>query len=77
MSESRTSAGAVLERAAVMTHVAVRTTRIDDSIRFYQRYAGLHVVHERTDEGIRVAWLSHRQTDPVDGTDACGFGCAG
>ncbi len=53
-----------LSRPAVMTHVAVRTTCIEESIAFYQRYTGQHVVHDRTDAGIRVVWLSHRKKDP-------------
>ena len=47
-----------------MTHVAIRTSHFDESIDFYRRYAGLHVVHERTDGSTRVAWLSHRREDP-------------
>ena len=62
MSDART--GSVVDRAAIMTHVAVRTTRMEESISFYQRYAGLHLVHDRTDDGIRVVWLSHREVDP-------------
>ena len=53
-----------LTRPARMTHVAVRAADIDQSVAFYERYAGLHTVHEREDEGIRVAWLSHRSEDP-------------
>ena len=49
---------------AVMTHVAVRARDLDAAVDFYQRYARLHVVHEREDGGVRVAWLSHRETDP-------------
>ena len=57
--------GAVeLDAPARMTHVAVRAHDIDASIRFYERYAGLHIVHEREDEGIRVTWLSHRSEHP-------------
>ena len=37
---------------------------MDASIEFYKRYAELHLVHERIDEGIRVAWLSHRREEP-------------
>jgi catechol 2,3-dioxygenase-like lactoylglutathione lyase family enzyme len=44
--------------------VALRTARMDESIAFYRRYAGLHLVHERVDAGVRVVWLSHRATDP-------------
>ena len=47
-----------------MTHVAVRTHDIDASIDFYERYAGLHLVHAREDVGIRVAWLSHEPQRP-------------
>ena len=53
-----------LARPARMTHVAVRTRDIDASVAFYERYAGLHLVHEREDDGIRVRWLSHTQSDP-------------
>jgi catechol 2,3-dioxygenase-like lactoylglutathione lyase family enzyme len=49
---------------AVMTHVAVRARDLDASVDFYRRYARLHVVHEREDGGIRVAWLSHTPDDP-------------
>ena len=53
-----------LSRAARLTHVAIRAPDLDTSLDFYRRYAGLHVVHEREDEGIRVAWLSDRREDP-------------
>jgi catechol 2,3-dioxygenase-like lactoylglutathione lyase family enzyme len=49
---------------AQLTHVAVRTHDIDASVSFYQRYAGLRLVHEREDNGIRVVWLSHREDKP-------------
>ena len=55
---------AALERPARMTHVAVRARDIDASIDFYRRYAGLGLVHEREDDGIRVVWLSDRIADP-------------
>ncbi len=55
---------AALSRPARMTHVAVRTTRMDESLEFYRRYAAQRVVHEREDDGIRVVWLSHRTDDP-------------
>lgn len=56
--------GAVLARPARMTHVAVRARDLDASVDFYRRYAGLHPVHRREDDGIRVVWLSHRREDP-------------
>jgi len=57
-------ASAKLTRPARMTHVAVRATDLDSSVSFYERYAGLHIVHAREDDGIRVTWLSHHKTDP-------------
>jgi len=51
-------------RPAIMTHVAIRTSSLEASVAFYRRYAGLHVVHEREDQGIRVVWLSHTPVDP-------------
>ena len=51
-------------RPAVMTHVAIRTKEFDETLAFYRRYAQLHIVHERNDDGIRVAWLSHMAEDP-------------
>lgn len=53
-----------LARPAIMTHVAIRTANLEASIAFYQRYAGLHIVHQREDQGIRVVWLSHAAVDP-------------
>ncbi len=55
---------AALTRPALMTHVAVRTTRIKESIEFYRRYAALRIVHERRDGETHVAWLSHKSDDP-------------
>jgi catechol 2,3-dioxygenase-like lactoylglutathione lyase family enzyme len=57
MSDART-------RPAIMTHVAIRTSNLEDTVAFYRRFAGLEVVHEREDQGIRVAWLSHTREDP-------------
>ncbi len=64
MSGGENGGAVALDAPARMTHVAVRAHDIDASIRFYERYAGLHVVHEREDEGIRVTWLSHRSEHP-------------
>lgn len=42
-----------------LTHVALPARDIDASVRFYERYAHLGVVHRRTDEpGHTVVWLS-------------------
>jgi catechol 2,3-dioxygenase-like lactoylglutathione lyase family enzyme len=51
-------------RPVPITHIALRARDLDASVAFYQRYAGLHLVHERADDGIRVAWLAWRERDP-------------
>lgn len=49
---------------AALTHVAVRTTDVDEAIEFYRRYARLVPVHDRVDEGIRVVWVGPDPDDP-------------
>ncbi len=49
------------DTAIPITHVALRTSDIEASIAFYQRYAKLHLVHDRTDDGVRVVWLCHHR----------------
>lgn len=43
-----------------LTHVALPVTNVDRSIAFYAKYAGMKVVHRRTDPsaGNTVVWLS-------------------
>ena len=43
-----------------LTHVALPVTDIERSIAFYAKYAGMQVVHRRTDAtvGVSVVWLS-------------------
>lgn len=40
------------------THVALTVTDLDASVAFYARYTGMRVVHERDEQGSRVAWIS-------------------
>lgn len=42
-----------------LTHVALQVRDLGRSLAFYERYARMRVVHERTDPatGLRVAWL--------------------
>ena len=47
-----------------LTHVALFVSDPGRTVDFYQRFVGLHVVHDRTDEGTRVVWLSERERDP-------------
>ena len=49
---------------AHLTHVALFVRDTQRTVEFYQRFAGLHVVHDRCDDGVRVVWLSERETDP-------------
>ncbi len=45
-----------------LTHVALPVTRLAASLAFYEKYAGLLVVHRRPSEvgGGEVAWISDR-----------------
>jgi len=47
-----------------LTHVALFVKDPARTIDFYQRFAGLYLVHDRTDDGTRVVWLSERREDP-------------
>ena len=47
-----------------LTHVATRSRDVARSVEFYQRYVGLHVVHDRLDGPVRVVWLSEDAEDP-------------
>lgn len=47
-----------------LTHLALRVRNIGAAVDFYRRYGGLHVVHEREDDGARVVWLSEQAEDP-------------
>jgi len=44
-----------------LTHVARACHDLDRSIEFYSRYAGLRVVHQREEHGVRVAWLGEEK----------------
>ena len=47
----------------VLTHLALGARDLDRTIAFYQKHVRLHVVHERTDGGVRVVWLGERDHD--------------
>jgi len=41
-----------------LTHVAFAVADLERSVRFYQRYAAMQIVHRRGDATSEVAWLS-------------------
>lgn len=43
-----------------LTHVALLCGDLDASVAFYAKYAGMEVVHQRSDGSSRVAWVSDR-----------------
>ncbi len=49
---------------AQLTHVALFVADAQRTVEFYQRFVGLHVVHDRVDAGVRVVWLSEQAQDP-------------
>jgi catechol 2,3-dioxygenase-like lactoylglutathione lyase family enzyme len=49
---------------ARLTHVALFVADAQRTVEFYERFAGLHVVHDRVDDGVRVVWLSEQVHDP-------------
>lgn len=42
------------------THIALPATNVEASVAFYKKYARMEVVHQRSDAGVRVAWISDR-----------------
>ena len=43
---------------AVLTHIALHVRDLDKCIEFYQSFANLQLVHDRTSDGVRVVWLA-------------------
>jgi catechol 2,3-dioxygenase-like lactoylglutathione lyase family enzyme len=46
-----------------LTHVALAVRDLERTIAFYRRHVHLHVVHQRVDGGMHVAWLADREKD--------------
>lgn len=46
-----------------ITHIALQVRDIEASIRFYQRFCGMSIVHDRTDD-FRVAWMGYGEDPP-------------
>jgi catechol 2,3-dioxygenase-like lactoylglutathione lyase family enzyme len=51
--------------AAHLTHVALFVAEVQRTVDFYRTFVGLHVVHDRTDAGVRVVWLSETPQEPT------------
>lgn len=45
------------------THIALQVRDLERSIAFYQRYCGLRVIHDRTDD-FRVVWIGWGEQPP-------------
>ena len=43
-----------------LTHIALHVQDLEACVAFYQAYAGLRRVHERSDGGKRIVWLAER-----------------
>ena len=50
--------------SARLTHVALFVADVGSTVAFYREFAGLHVVHERVDDQVRVVWLAETPDDP-------------
>ncbi|GIW41019.1 MAG: hypothetical protein KatS3mg076_1596 [Candidatus Binatia bacterium] len=48
-----------------LTHVALFVRDVDATVAFYSEFAGLEVVHDRTDGDVRVVWLAEEPHDPT------------
>lgn len=52
------------EMKPTLTHMALHVRDLESCIRFYQEYAGLHLVHERSHDGKpSVVWLAETPQD--------------
>jgi catechol 2,3-dioxygenase-like lactoylglutathione lyase family enzyme len=50
-----------------LTHVALAVRDAAATVAFYERFAGLGVVHERVDDGTRVVWIGEHPEAPEFG----------
>ena len=42
----------------VLTHIALHVENLSECVRFYERYCGMTICHERNDPHASVAWLA-------------------
>lgn len=47
-----------------LTHVALAVRDAAATVAFYERFAGLGIVHERVDDGTRVVWIGEHPDTP-------------
>lgn len=50
--------------AAHLTHIALFVADVGRTVEFYSKFVGLHIVHDRVDDGVRVVWLSEQERNP-------------
>jgi catechol 2,3-dioxygenase-like lactoylglutathione lyase family enzyme len=46
------------------THVALQVRDLARSAAFYARYCSMRIIHERTENGVHVAWLGWGEDPP-------------
>jgi len=46
------------------THIAIQVRDLSRSVAFYARYCDMRVIHERTENGVHVAWLGWGEDPP-------------
>ena len=44
--------------APALTHIALQVKDLDASVDFYAAFCGMHLSHQRADDGGRVAWIA-------------------
>ena len=51
--------------AAAFTHLALHVRDLKACVAFYETYAGMHLTHDRSDNGKRIVWLAEpsRETE--------------
>ena len=46
-----------------LTHIALQVGDLEASVAFYREFCGMHLSHQRSDDGARVAWIAEPGQD--------------